>query len=78
MYNINRLSLSHPKLLSFFKRNDYDKNDVFYSHANETYYQKKDLHLAFTWNARVCETRKLPVDNAYFILFKNINYEKIN
>ena len=46
MYNINRLSLSHPKLLSFFKRNDYDKNDVFYSHANETYYHKKDLHLA--------------------------------
>ena len=46
MYNINRLSLSHPKLLSFFKRNDYDKNDVFYSHANETYYCKKNLHLA--------------------------------
>ena len=46
MYNINRLSLSHPKLLTFFKRNDYDKNDVFYSHANETYYHKKDLHLA--------------------------------
>ena len=46
MYNINRLSLSHPKLLSFSKRNDYDKNDVFYSHANETYYHKKDLHLA--------------------------------
>ena len=46
MYNINRLSLSHPKLLSFFKRNDYDKNDVFYSHANKTYYHKKDFHLA--------------------------------
>ena len=46
MYNINRLSLSHPKLLSFFKRNDYDKNDVFYFHANETYYHKEDLHLA--------------------------------
>ena len=47
MYNINRLSLSHPKLLSVFKPNDCDKNDFFfYSHANETYYHKKDLHLA--------------------------------
>ena len=55
MYNINRLSLSHPKLLSFFKRNDYDKNDVFYSHANETYYHKKDLHLALLGNGGFVE-----------------------
>ena len=27
MYNINRLSLSHPKLLYVFKRNDCDKNN---------------------------------------------------
>ena len=46
MYNINRLSLSHPKLLSVFKPNDCEKNDFFHSHANETYYRKKDLHLA--------------------------------
>ena len=39
-------SLSHPKLLYVFKPNDCDKNDFFYSHANETYYRKKDLHLA--------------------------------
>ena len=46
MYNINRLSLSHPRLLYVLERNDFDKNDCFYSHANETYYHKKDLHLA--------------------------------
>ena len=46
MYNINRLSLSHPKLLYVFKPNDCYKKDFFYSHANETYYRKKDLHLA--------------------------------
>ena len=46
MYNINRLCLSHPKLLYVFERNDCYKNDFFYSHANETYYHKKDLPLA--------------------------------
>ena len=42
--NLN-VSLSHPKFLYFFERNDCDINDFFYSHANETYYHKKDLIL---------------------------------
>ena len=78
--NINRLSLGNPKLLYVFKRDDCDKNDFFffYFHAKETYYHKKDLHLAFLGKWGFCGTRKLPVDNAYFILITNTNYEKIN
>lgn len=38
--------LESPQASFLFKRNDYDKNDVFHSHANETYYLKKDFHLA--------------------------------
>ena len=74
-------SLSHPKLLYVFKPNDCDKNDFFYSHANETYYRKKDLHLALLgkWGLTFVDSpRKLLVDNAYFVLITNINYEKIN
>ena len=38
----------------------------------------KGFALSLAWKARVCGTRKLPVNNAYFILIKNINNEKIN
>ena len=51
---------------------------LFYSHVNETYYHKKGFALSFARKVMVCGTRKLPVDNAYFILIKNINYEKMN
>ena len=57
MYDINRPSLSCQ---SVSKRSDCDENlTFFYSHANQTYYHKKDLHLALLreseglWNSEI-------------------------
>ena len=73
MYNINRLSLSHPSFCTFLSEMIVTKMTFFTPMQMKLIITKR-----LAWKVRVCGTRKLPVDNAYFILIKNINFEKIN
>ena len=77
MYNINRLSLSHPSFCTFLSEMIVTKM-TFFTPMQMKLIITKRISTKTCLESEGLWDSKLPVYNAYFILIKNINYEKIN
>ena len=77
MYNINRLSLSHPSFCTFLSEMIVTKM-TFFTPMQMKLIITKRISTKTCLESEGLWDSKLPVDNAHFILIKNINYEKIN
>ena len=77
MYNINRLPLSHPSFCTFLSEMIVTKM-TFFTPIQMKLIITKRISTKTCLESEGLWDSKLPVDNAYFILIKNINFEKIN